>query len=217
MRSAPATSPAKQRGFVIPDNPGMVFPNNQIPANRIRPFARNFLNNFLPRANDGNNFYTFAPIGNRLDQNQWIGRFDYHIGDKDKINFRAFYNDVPQVQPCSSVAADWLCDLPTRFQNYTLGEDHIFSASLINSFHMSYVRSAFGLTDEERLLAYGLGLPISIANINTGFGLTPQSVLGISGFVSADTGAPTRDIMPTTHINDTVAVESRQAHPELRL
>ena len=46
-----------------PDNPGMVFPNNQIPASRIRPFARNFLNDFLPRANDGNNFYTFAPAG----------------------------------------------------------------------------------------------------------------------------------------------------------
>jgi hypothetical protein len=52
----------------------MVFPNNQIPADRIRPFAKNFLNNFLPRANDGTNFYSFAPIGNRLDQNQWISR-----------------------------------------------------------------------------------------------------------------------------------------------
>ena len=96
-----------------------------------------------------------------------------HIGEKDKINFRAFYNDVPQVQPCSSVAADWLCDLPTRFQNYTLGEDHIFSPSLINSFRMSYVRSAFGLTLGKDFSLTGLGLPISIANINTGFGLTP--------------------------------------------
>ena len=187
-----------------PDNPGAVFPNNQIPESRIRPFARKFLNDFLPRANDGSNFYTFAPSGNRLDQTQWIGRFDYHISDKDKLNFRVFYNDVPQVQSCSSVAADWLCDLPTRFQNYTLGEDHIFSASLINSFRMSYVRSAFGLLSEKDFSLTGLGLPISIANINTGFGLSPESVLGISGFVSAGTGAPTRDIMPTTHINDTV-------------
>jgi len=187
-----------------PDNPGSVFANNQIPANRIRPFATNFLNTFLPRANDGPNFYSFAPIGNRLDQNQWISRVDYNIGGRDKINFRAFYNNVPQVQPCSSVSADWLCDLPTRFQNYTLGEDHIFSASLINSFHLSYVRSAFGLTTRKDFSLTGLGLPISIANTNTGFGLTPQSTLGISGFVTADTGAPTRDVMPTTHINDTV-------------
>jgi hypothetical protein len=188
-----------------PDNPGMVFPNNQIPASRIRPFANNFLNNFLPRANDSGNFYTFAPSGNRLDQTQWIGRVDYIISDKDKVNFRAFYNDVPQVQPCSGVSADWLCELPTRFQNYTLGEDHIFSPSLINSFRMSYVRSAFGLTSDKEFSLAGLGLPISVANTNTGFGLTPESTLGISGFVTADTGAPTRDIMPTTHINNTLS------------
>ena len=126
------------------------------------------------------------------------------MGEKDKLSFRVFYNDVPQEQHCSSIAADWLCDLPTRFQNYTLGEDHIFSPSLINSFHMSYVRNAFGLMTEQDFSLTGLGLPISIANINTGFGLTPQSTLGISGFFTADTGAPTRDIMPTTHINDTL-------------
>ena len=67
---------------------------------------------------------------------------------------------------------------------------------------MSAARSAH--TEKDFSLT-GLGLPISIANTNTGFGLTPQSTLGISGFVSADTGAPTRDIMPTTHINDTVS------------
>ncbi|WP_031497116.1 TonB-dependent receptor [Bryobacter aggregatus] len=188
-----------------PDNPGAVFPNNQIPASRIRPFANTFMAKYLPRANDATNFYSFAPSGNRLDQNQIIGRLDYTISEKDKINFRAFYNDVPQVQPCASVAADWLCDLPTRFQNYTLGEDHIFSPSLVNSFRMSYVRSAFGLLTRKDFSLTGLGLPISIANINTGFGLTPESVLGISGFVSAGTGAPTRDIMPTTHINNTLS------------
>ena len=51
----------------------------------------------------------------------------------------------------------------------------------------------------------GSEFPVNTANINTGFGLTGQSVLGISGFVSADTGAPTRDIMPTTHINETLS------------
>jgi hypothetical protein len=188
-----------------PDNPGAVFPGNQIPASRIRPFANEYLNHYLPVANNGPDFYSFAPSGNRLDQTQWIGRLDYSVGQNDKLSFRGFYNNVPQVQTCSSVGPDWTCDLPTRFQNYTLGEDHIFAPSLINTFRMSYVRSAFGSIAKKDFSLSGLGLPISTANINTGFGLTPQSVLGISGFVSADTGAPTRDIMPTTHINDTVS------------
>ena len=188
-----------------PANGNAPFPNNQIPESRIRPFAVNYLTNYLPPANSGPDFYGFAPSGNRLDQNQWIGKIDYSPGDKDKINFRAFYNNVPQVQTCANVAVDWVCDYPTRFQNYTLGQDHIFTSSLINSFRMSYVRSAFGVLAKKDFTLTGLGLPISIANTSTGFGLTPQSVLGISGIVSADTGPPTRDIMPTTHINDTVS------------
>lgn len=188
-----------------PENNNAPFPNNQIPAARIRPFATTYLNNYLPQANDGTDFYSFSPSGNRLDQNQWIARLDYSIGEKDKINFRVFYNDVPKIQVCANVDVDWLCDYPTRFQTYTLGEDHIFSPTLINSFRMSYVRSAFGVLALKDFSLSGLGLPISTANINTGFGLTPQSVLNISGIVSADTGPPTRDIMPTTHINDTVS------------
>ncbi len=194
-----------------PFNEGAVFPNNVIPESRIQDYARNFMNQYLPHANSGPDFYSFAPAGNRLNQNQWIARVDYAISDKDKINFRAFYNDVPQVQNCSSVAVDWTCDQPTRFQNYTIGEDHIFSPTLINSFRMSYVRSSFGVIANKDFSLVGIGLPVNVANVNTGFGLTPQANLGISGFVTADTGPPTRDIMPTTHINNTLSlVKGRQ-------
>ncbi len=193
-----------QRPVIDPDT-GLQFPNNIIPTSRIQPFATNYLNNYLPRANSGADFYTFAPTGNRLDQNQWIGRLDYSISEKDKINFRAFYNNVPQVQTCANVAADWTCNLPTTFQNYTIGEDHIFSPNLINTFRISYVRSAFGMLANKDFSLTGIGLPVSLANINSGFGLTGQSTLGISAFVSADTGYPTRDIMPTTHISNSLS------------
>ncbi len=188
-----------------PDNGNVPFAGNIMPASRIRPFANNYLDKYLPPANDGDNFYTFTPSGNRLDQNQWIARMDYSVSDKDKVSFRVFYNDIPQVQICANVDVDWTCDLPTRFQNYTLGEDHLFSGTLINSFRMSYVRSAFGMLAKKDFSLTGLGLPVSLANANTGFGLTAQSIMNISGFVSADTGFPTRDIMPTTHITDTVS------------
>lgn len=188
-----------------PDNNNAPFAGNIIPTARIRPFANNFLNNYLPAANDGTDFYTFAPHGNRLDQSQWIGRLDYTLSDKDKLNFRAFYNDVPQIQNCGSVDPTWTCDLPTRFQNYTIGEDHIFSSNLINTFRISYVRSTFGVLAQKDFSLVGLGLPLNVANINNGFGLTGQATLGISGFVTADTGPPTRDIMPTTHINNTLS------------
>lgn len=188
-----------------PNNNNAPFPNNVIPTDRIQPYARNFLDRYLPRANSGADFFTFAPSGNRTDQGQWIGRLDYSISEKDKINFRAFYNDIPQVQTCANVAADWTCNLPTTFQNYTVGEDHIFSPNLINTFRISYVRSTFGMLANKDFTLTGIGLPVSLANINSGFGLTGQSTLGISGFVTADTGYPTRDIMPTTHISNNIA------------
>ena len=81
----------------------------------------------------------------------------------------------------------------------------MFSPTLINTFRASYVRSTFGVIAQKNFSLTGLGLPISLANMNTGYGLTAQSILNISGFVSADTNAPTRDIMPTHHITDTVS------------
>jgi hypothetical protein len=187
-----------------PDNPGMNFPGNIIPASRIRPYASNFVKNYLPTPNAGD-FFQFAPVGQKLDQNQLIGKIDYLLRDKDKLTVRYFYNDVPQVGQASNVGPDWLVDFPTRFQSWTLGEDHLFSPTLINAFHFTYVRSAFGVIAKKDFSLTGLGLPISLANINTGYGLTAEAVLNMSGFVSADTSAPTRDIMPTHHITDSMS------------
>ena len=199
---------ATPQAIMDPANPGAVFPGNVIPASQIRPFAKTFLNSYLPLPNSGVNFYDFTPQGQKLDQNQLIGKADYSLSDKDKLSFRYLYDDVPQVSTASNVSAAWIANLPTRFQNWTLGEDHLFSPSLINSFHLTYVRSVFGQIDSGLAKDFslaGLGLPISQANTNTGFGLTSQSTLNISGFVTADTGALTRDIMATHQVTDTVS------------
>ena len=43
--------------------PGCAVPEQSDPANRIRPFATTYLTNYLPAANSGTDFYTFAPSG----------------------------------------------------------------------------------------------------------------------------------------------------------
>jgi hypothetical protein len=190
---------------IIDPNNAVQFPGNIIPASRIRPFANTFLQTELPLPNSGPNFYDFTPVGTMLDQNQFIVKIDYSVSEKDKLTFRYFYNDVPQVGQASNVGTDWLDSYPTRFQNSTLGEDHLFSPSLINTFRLTYVRSAFGVIAKKDFSLTGIGLPISLANINSGFGLTAQATLNMSGYISADTGAPTRDIMPTQHVTDTLS------------
>ncbi len=111
-------------------------------------------------------------------------KIDYSLRNNDKLMFRYYYNDVPQVGQASNVGSTWLDSYPTRFQNWTLGEDHLFSPTLINTFRFTYVRSAFGVIALSPFSLTGLGLPISLANINTGYGLTAEAVLNMSGYVS---------------------------------
>jgi hypothetical protein len=196
---------ALPKSITDPNNGGTPFPGNIIPASRIRPYATTFVGTDLPLPNSGTNFYDFTPVGTKLDQNQVIVKIDYSVRNNDKLMFRYYYNDVPQVGQASNVSSTWLDSYPTRFQNWTLGEDHLFSPTLINTFRFTYVRSAFGVIALSPFSLTGLGLPISLANINTGYGLTAESVLNMSGYVSADTGAPTRDVTPTHHITDTVS------------
>jgi len=146
---------------IIDPSTGVAFPGNIIPASRIRPFANTFVQTELPLPNSGPNFYDFTPVGTMLDQNQFIVKMDYSVTEKDKLTFRYFYNDVPQVGQASNVGPDWLDSYPTRFQNWTLGEDHLFSPSLINTLRITYVRSAFGLISERDFSLTGLGLPIA--------------------------------------------------------
>lgn len=190
---------------ILDPGTGAPFPGNIIPASRIRPFANTFVQTDLPLPNSGPNFYDFTPVGSKLDQNQFIVKMDYSLSFKDKVTFRYFYNDVPQIGQASNVGVSWLDSYPTRFQNWTLGEDHLFSPTLINTLRVSYVRSAFGVISLNNFSLTGLGLPINLANINSGYGLTPQATLNMSGYISADTGAPTRDIMPTHHVTDTLS------------
>jgi hypothetical protein len=68
------------------------FPGNRIPANRISPVARNLLS-ILPSANLSQatdvNYVGGGTV--QQDSNQWDIRYDYNIGDKDKVFTRYTY------------------------------------------------------------------------------------------------------------------------------
>jgi hypothetical protein len=68
------------------------FPGNRIPANRINPVARNLLS-ILPGANLSQatdvNYVGGGTV--QQDSNQWDVRYDYNIGDNDKVFARYTY------------------------------------------------------------------------------------------------------------------------------
>ncbi len=189
-----------------PDNGNAPFPNNIIPASRIRPFAKNFISKYMQLPNSGPDYYRFT-LATKQDQNQLTTRVDYSINDNNKIWFRYFLDNTPQVgsNGGNSIDSNFVSSFPTRFQNYNLGYTRVFSPNLINDLRITYARSAFGvINDILKFSLAELGLPVDLTNSTSDHGLTPQSVMAVTGHFTINIGAPTRDIMPTTHIADTL-------------
>ncbi len=192
---------------IVDPSTGQPFPNNQIPTTRIRPFASQFIQQYLPLPNSGNNLYSFAPATSE-SENQAIGRVDYEITSKDRIFGRYIFDNMPQVGNGVSYYLDssWLADLPTRRQSMLLNYTHIFSSKILNSATFDYDRDAYGVITRRDFSLTGLGLDINNGNALKTYGLKPDSILGISGYFTAGAGVPTRDIVPTTHFSDRLSL-----------
>ena len=197
-----------QKSAIIDPRTGQPFPGNIIPADRITAQATAFYQKFLPAPNQGTNFYQFPNVGTSA-QHQGVLKIDYQLTPKDLLTGRYYIDDVPQVGygngSGAALSTSWLSDLPTRFQNTTLGEVHTFSPRLLNDFRFSYVRSAFGLFPRINFSLAGLGYGVNTGNAFSKYGLSPDSQISVGGAFSAYPGAPTRDIIPTTHIADNVS------------
>ncbi|MBS1850556.1 MAG: TonB-dependent receptor [Acidobacteria bacterium] len=193
---------------IIDPETGMPFPGNVVPADRITAQSQAFFEQWLPAPNVGSDTYSFQDKG-RMHQHQGIMKVDYQVTPKDMFTARYFIDDVPQFGFASgsgaAISSDNVSELPTRYQSTTLGYVRTFSPNLLNDFHISYVRSAFGVFPKKSLSLAELGYGVSEANANLGFGLTPDAELDMDGYFSAYVGAPTRDIMPTMHIADNLS------------
>jgi Carboxypeptidase regulatory-like domain len=191
---------------VIDPNTGRQFPGNVIPSDRITSQASAFYASYLPAPNQGPNTYAYPDIAT-LTEHQGIAKVDYQLSQRDLLFVRYFMDDLPQVNYAgTAIDPAWLSDEPTRFQNTTVGEVHTFSSNLLNNFHFSYVRSTFGVFPRLNFSLVSLGYGIHDIS-TTQYGLTPYALLSLGGVFTAYTGAPTRDIAPTTHISDNFAIQ----------
>ncbi len=190
---------------IIDPTTGQPFPGNIIPPNRIEQQATNFINQFLPAANLGQNAYTFT-AANQLSENQVIGKVDYSLSQKDNLTVRYLFDNLPQVGIYGSgLDPSWKASLPTRYQSATVDYTHTFSPSLLNDANLTYVRSTFGEVNLLNFSLADLGYPVNTGNAFSSFGLTPDSAISLGGYFGPYIGAPTRDIMPTWYFHDNVS------------
>ncbi len=183
---------------------GGTFSNNIIPPAQITTFATNYIQKQLPAANDPTgSFFIFSPAAT-LDQNQLVSHTDYEVGSHDRISFLYFLDNIPQIAGRTTATSPAQASiLPTRHQNWTLRYTHIFTPNLLNEFHVTYNRDAFGVSDPvSNDFPYfdQLGLGIDTGDAIPGLG--QQSHMSVSGFWSDTDAAPTRDRIPNTEIGD---------------
>lgn len=193
-------------GQIVDPRSGTAYPNRIVPASQVTDFARRN-NAYLPSPNQPGGFYSFA-VGQKLDQDQLVGKVDHNFTDKDRVSFRYLMNNIPQVDASPGpVGEDWLVDHPTRTQSWNLNYTRVISPTIVNSFTVSHIRNAFGVqVTSNDWSPKGLGLNINEGNAILEYGLTSGARIGVNGYFTQYNGYPTRLIMPTTHFLNTTSV-----------
>jgi hypothetical protein len=142
----------------IPTDPltGAPFPGNRIPASRISPAGRSYLNlyplpNVTPTAGSCNNWVT--SVTSPIKYNQFSGRADWTLTNKSRLMVRytqdSWKNDAPSIytnlwgdDPFPAVDSNW--DQPSR--SFVAALNQTFGTSATNSLQFSYSGNKIEIT-----------------------------------------------------------------------
>ncbi len=122
-----------------------------IPAGRISSISREYLNRYIPRANNGErNYREFVPVEDLNDQ--ITARMDHKIGESDTITGTYFYTRTQtEAGSTTNVPIGSQQNSYTKNHNFVLRETHVFSPRVVNQFTGAVTR----YTDDFRFLTPG--------------------------------------------------------------
>ncbi len=153
---------------------GLPFPNNEIPADRIDPAARQLITDFVPRANAGANSYIVSPDV-QDDRDQMGVRLDYQVTGNSALLGRYIRSETERIEPPTTrpIGTTSVATL----QDVMLSNTHVFSNTAINVARVSYNRIAANpaLTSGLENGAYGINVP---HNVPTSQGLANITING---------------------------------------
>ena len=119
---------------------GVPFPNATIPASRLDPVAQRFASVFMPLPNSPGNIFAYnvsLPTG----EDQFTIKFDHSISDKQKVNFRFFFDDFRRNQNSGLLLFNSQNNWVTY--NSTLNHSYVFSPNLVNTATATLARNTF--------------------------------------------------------------------------
>src|ERR1700690_2779798 len=162
---------------VIPDLPGTKTkvdgtnssPNCQtakvgcVPSGLLDPTAANIISKYIPLPNRANNSWTGFFTG-PTNQDDYLGKYDQVLGDKDPLSVTYFYLNTTQNANGSSTA-NLLWDINQSFskqQNLNLNDVHTFGPTTINQVWFNFTRVAGGRVNLPQISLGDLGSDFTI-------------------------------------------------------
>lgn len=145
---------------------GKPVPGNKFSPGELSSVSTAFLNTFVPLPNAPNNVYTYS--GNSLlNDDQYIGRLDTAIRQKDHLYGRILYDANVQNQiPTGNDLPRFSANIDYVNWNLAVSDTHTFSPTLLN-------RITFGFNDIQR--AQLPVAPVQKSWADLGSGLVPSA------------------------------------------
>jgi len=160
---------------VIPDLPGTKTkvdgtnssPNCQtakvgcVPSGLLDPTAANIISKYVPLPNSANNAWVGFFTG-PTNQDEYLGKYDQVLGDKDHLSATYFYLNSTQNAYGNG---NFIWDINQSFskqQNLNLSDVHTFSAATINQAWFNFTRVAGGRVNLPQVSLGDLGSNFTI-------------------------------------------------------
>jgi Carboxypeptidase regulatory-like domain len=160
---------------VIPDLPGTKTkvdgtnssPNCQVPtvgcvpSGLLDPTAANIISKYIPLPNSANNAWTGFFTG-PTNQDEYLGKYDQVLGDKDHLSATYFYLNSTQNAYGNG---NFIWDINQSYskqQNLNLSDVHTFSSATINQAWFNFTRVAGGRVNLPQVSMGDLGSDFTI-------------------------------------------------------
>jgi hypothetical protein len=143
-----------QPGGATPLTYANLFSTGVIPTQDLSPLALKLMNQFVPLPNAANNLYQFNPTdAGKTDQ--YLGRIDERISDRDALWFYGLYQNHPDIEslPFTGATVPGFTETNQRhtYQD-TVSWTHTFSPTTLNEARFGYLRFNFVAVDPQQTI-----------------------------------------------------------------
>src|SRR5277367_5152940 len=132
-----------------------------VPSNLLDPTAANIISKYIPLSNSANNAWTGFFTG-PTNQDEYLGKYDQVLGDKDHLSATYFYLSSTQN---AFGNGNFIWDINQSYskqQNLNLSDVHTFSPTTINQAWFNFTRVAGGRVNLPQVSLGDLGSDFTI-------------------------------------------------------